>query len=196
MKKILFLILASPLFAQAQTGFPDLLKTADGSQIITGRIDSVSATTLHFVRKDSPFASLSIPWRQVAGFYAADTNMRKKVCSSTPVCNRMVKHPGDLAMNSLGKVDRAPVELSDSLARLALSHHIYQSGKKLANAETATLVGLLLTTTGSLLYANNTGAGGILIGAGGVLSLSAIITRLGAGRQLQQAGEKIRYLKK
>lgn len=196
MKKILFLILASPLFAQAQTGFPDLLKTADGAQIITGRIDSVSANTLHFVRKDSPFASLSIPWRQVAGFYAADTNMRKKVCSTTPVCNRMVKHPGDLAMNSLGKIDRAPVELSDSLARIALSYHIYDAGQKLSNAETCTILGVLGYTVGGLLLVKNMSVGNIFIAGGGVLSLSSVILRLKAGRQLKNAGQKIRYLKK
>jgi hypothetical protein len=196
MKKILFLILASPLFAQAQTGFPDLLKTADGSQIITGRIDSVTATTLHFVRKDSPFASLSIPWRQVAGFYAADTNMRKQVCSTTPVCNRMVKHPGDLAMNSLGKVDRAPVELSDSLARIALSYHIYDAGQKLSNAETCTILGVVGYTVGGLLLVKNMSVGNIFIAGGGVLSLSSVILRLKAGRQLKNAGQKIRYLKK
>ena len=196
MKKILFLILASPLFAQAQTGFPDLLKTADGAQIITGRIDSVTATTLHFVRKDSPFASLSIPWRQVAGFYAADTNMRKQVCSTTPVCNRMVKHPGDLAMNSLGKVDRAPVELSDSSARIALSYHIYDAGQKLSNAETCTILGVLGYTVGGLLLVKNMSVGNIFIAGGGVLSLSSVILRLKAGRQLKNAGQKIRYLKK
>ena len=99
-------------------------------------------------------------------------------------------------MNSLGRVDRAPVELSDSLARIALSYHIYDAGQKLSNAETCTILGVVGYTVGGLLLVKNMSVGNIFIAGGGVLSLSSVILRLKAGYQLKNAGQKIRYLKK